>query len=184
MSEITHEQINRILGGKKRGPKKGSKKRSKKSSKKGSKKGSKNATNVKRISKGITRSSKKSSKRVSKKSSKRTSKRSSKRVSKKSSKRSSKKGSKQSGGRGASDYIKKQTELSAYISKNANLKQGRPMMKLISWLRKKAAPNADAVESLAKAKEYFNSHKDEAKKEYEKFANEKIVRKSKKSNKK
>jgi hypothetical protein len=150
------------------------------------------------------KASKKVSKKVSKKGSKKMhggdaeprcgaqegGKKHSKKASKKSSKKISKKGSKKMhGGRGANPAMQAGIDFRAFIAKDSGLKQGVPMVRLVSFLVnkvKESQPDIKYVDAIAEAKKLYLKDKEAAIKKHKEFVEGKLSRSksSKKSSKK
>ena len=80
---------------------------------------------------------------------------------------------KQSGGRELPPAIKVRIELSKFISTDSGLKQGIPMVKLISYLTKKVKEKNDSLDAVAvveEAKKLYLANKEDAKKQYAKLS--------------
>lgn len=80
------------------------------------------------------------------------------------------------GARSGSSFITEQAKLGAYIAKSLGVKQGPTMVRLITWMRKKGPSGVSAEKSLSAARSYFDSHKEEARKEYMSLDKNKPVR--------
>lgn len=100
---------------------------------------------------------------------------------------------KQTGGRELPPAIKVRIELSKFISTDSGLKQGIPMVKLISYLTKKVKEKNDSLDAVAvveEAKKLYLANKEDAKKQYAKLsvkptiARQKVKKETKKTPKK
>lgn len=115
--------------------------------------------------------SKKSSKKISKKISKKTSKKPSKKMSKKTSKKMSKKGSKKQKG-GINPAMQALLDFNAFIAADSGLKRGVPMVKLVSFLVKKAKakdPSLTSITAVDEAKKLYLADKSGAVAQYKTF---------------
>ena len=116
--------------------------------------------------------------------------RKSKKASKKTSaKKTSKKNSKQKGGKGANPAMQAGINFRAFLADNAKLKQGVPMVKLVSYLVnkiKEKKPNLGYIEAIDEAKKYYMANKAEVVKKYNEITEKKMSRSkgSKKTSKK